>query len=88
VRMRISPSYFSDSPIGAIFDLSAKPLEFLIEKSPPDLLLKLIQLDVWSRVCLYGLPPREVLHRLKRYVSLPLTAEKNGLSKVKQVASA
>jgi asparagine synthase (glutamine-hydrolysing) len=70
-RIRIPREFYSDSPIADMLGLSSRAMEFLLEKSPDHLKLKLFHLDVWSRVCLYRFPEQQVLGRLKRYVNWP-----------------
>ena len=73
-RIQISSKYFCGSPLTDIFELSAKGMQFLIDQSPRDLILKLFHLDIWTHVCLYGLGKEKLLNRLKQHIRLVQSA--------------
>jgi len=73
-RIQISSKYFCGSPLADIFELSARGMQFLIDQSPHDLILKLFHLDIWTHVCLYGLGKEKLLNRLKQHIRLVQSA--------------
>jgi len=50
-RMDVDPSYFDDSYTRELFGLSKDSMRAVLEESDQDLLMRLLHVDVWGRVC-------------------------------------
>ena len=64
-RMRVSASYFEGSFIQDLLGLSRRQVDLMVERADPELLVRLLHLDVWARVCLRGEPVDASLPRLR-----------------------
>jgi len=69
-RMRVSERYFDDSFPRELFGLSRKQLGLLIQQSDPELVVRLLHLDVWARVCLRGEPVDGSIMKLRDHVRI------------------
>ena len=69
-KMTVSPAYFTDSFIVDAFKLSKPVLKFLLDNATRDMKLRLLTLDVWSRVCLADEPREPLMDKLKQNLSL------------------
>jgi asparagine synthase (glutamine-hydrolysing) len=72
-RLEVAPGYFDDSPLADILDIPANALKSLLERSSENGRMRLLQLDIWSRVCLYRLPGAQAVARLRDHTSRPVT---------------
>jgi len=70
-RMRISPEFFSGSPLADLLGLSERGMRYLIDRAATDLKLRLFHLDVWAHTCLYQMDRGRLLGRLRRHIQLP-----------------
>jgi asparagine synthase (glutamine-hydrolysing) len=70
-RMRITPEFFSGSPLEHLLGISERGLRYLIEQAPANLVLKLFHLDVWAHTCLYKMNKASLVQRLRRHIELP-----------------
>ena len=48
------PRYFDDSFVSELFGLSRAQVDSLVERADLDLVVRLLDLDVWAQVCLRG----------------------------------
>lgn len=72
-RLRVAPRYFDDSFPREFLGLSRADLSLLLDRADPELVVRLLHLDVWARVCLRGESPSAVLPALRDHVRI--TAE-------------
>ena len=68
--MRVSERYFEESFPRELFGLSRRQLGILIQHSDPELVVRLLHLDVWARVCLRGEPVDAPLQKLRDHVHI------------------
>jgi len=69
-RMRVSARYFEDSFVSELLSLSRRQVGLMVERADPELLVRLLHLDVWARVCLRGEPVDAPLPRLRDHVGI------------------
>jgi asparagine synthase (glutamine-hydrolysing) len=69
-RLQISPTFFKNSLMVDLFGLSQQETRYLIDNSPLDLKLKLLQLDVWAHISLNNLAKQSIKDRLKDHVTI------------------
>jgi asparagine synthase (glutamine-hydrolysing) len=75
-RLQISTEFFSDSALANLLGVSQRGLRYLIDQAPPDLILRLFHLDVWSHMCLYRMNKAPLVQRLRQHITLrPLSAK-------------
>ena len=70
-RMRISPAFFENSFLVDLFRLSRTQLKQLLAGTDHALKLRLLQLDVWGRLCVLQASKEVVQQRLHAHVSCP-----------------
>lgn len=68
-RMRISPAFFENSFLAEFCRLSRAQLTQLLSGADHALRLRLLQFDVWGRLCLLETSKADVLQRLQAHVS-------------------
>jgi asparagine synthase (glutamine-hydrolysing) len=69
-RMQIAPTYFNDSFVAELFELSARETQCLAENSPHSLKWKLLLLDVWGQLCLRMTSREAMLSQIRKHVSI------------------
>jgi asparagine synthase (glutamine-hydrolysing) len=69
-RMRIAPELFDHSFVANLFELGAREVMFMATHADRDLLLRLLHLEVWGRVCLEGMAVDDMTYRLQEHVML------------------
>jgi asparagine synthase (glutamine-hydrolysing) len=69
-RMRVPPEYFRASFLAEFFELAAAQLQHLLANADQELLVRLLLLDVWGRMCLGGEDASRVRARLREHVSI------------------
>ena len=69
-RMKISSKYFLDSYVANLFELSKNEIEYLLNNSPHNLKLKLMQLEVWAQVFLENTQKHMIINKLQNHVSI------------------
>jgi asparagine synthase (glutamine-hydrolysing) len=70
-RMRISPAFFENSFLVDLFRLSRAQLKLLLARTDDALKLRLLQLDVWGRLCILQASKEVVQRRLHAHLSCP-----------------
>jgi hypothetical protein len=68
--MRIAPELFDHSFVANLFELGAREVMFMATHADRDLLLRLLHLEVWGRVCLEGMAVDDMTYRLQEHVML------------------
>ena len=69
-RLEIEEALFETSRLGDLLNLSKRQLRDLASESSSDLKLRLLHLDVWTRVCIDGEPDDISISRLKDHVTI------------------
>ena len=69
-RLRVAPGYFDASFVRDLFELSASQMSATVAAADQDLLMRLLHLDVWGRVCVEERAHDSVSTRLDRFVSV------------------
>jgi asparagine synthase (glutamine-hydrolysing) len=69
-RMQIPAEYFNDTYLREMFGLSISHIKSTLEDADQDLKLRLLHLDVWSRVCLMDQSLEEVREQLSKHISI------------------
>ena len=69
-RMRIPEAFLMSSFVADLLELSKREIAFLAEQAEQALLLRLLHLDVWARVCLNDEAPAETVRRLRKHVTI------------------
>jgi len=69
-RLQVAPRYFDDSFPRELFGLSPGDMTLLLNRADPDLVVRLLHLDIWARVCLRGTPPADLVGRLRDAVTI------------------
>lgn len=69
-RMQVPPSYFDGSALKAIFGVSSPQLRQVVECADQDLRMRLLHLDVWTRVCLRREPVEDCGRRLRNHITI------------------
>jgi asparagine synthase (glutamine-hydrolysing) len=69
-RMKINPVFFKKSIISDLLDISSSEIGYLMDRSPQDLKLQLLHLEVWAHVCLNGLPEQPLKEKLRESISI------------------
>jgi asparagine synthase (glutamine-hydrolysing) len=69
-RLDISAGYFRDSFVSELFGLTGAQLENMASNPGDDLLLRLLHVDVWGRMCLRQEPEEDSVARLREFVSI------------------
>lgn len=70
-RMEVQPGYYRDSSVRELFGLSTLQMDDTLDAADQDLRMRLLHLDVWSRVCLQDESLDEVRAKLQTHVSIP-----------------
>lgn len=65
LRMHIQPGFFSQSSVSELLGLTRREIQYLFGRAPQDLKLRLLFLEVWAHMCLYGAPRAKILSRLR-----------------------
>lgn len=73
-RLQISPDLLENGHIAELFELTRPDIRFLFEHSWHDLRWRLIQLEVWARVCLVGEGAEQVVPPLRRSLAMQMPA--------------
>jgi asparagine synthase (glutamine-hydrolysing) len=69
-RMEVPESYFENSFVRDLLELSSEETKDLIGQANQDLRMRLLHLDVWSHVCLEGQPLERSSEKLERLVRI------------------
>jgi asparagine synthase (glutamine-hydrolysing) len=70
-HVRVSPEFFRSSFVGDMLDLTWRQMEHLLRWCSSTERVKLLHLEVWAHVCLFGLPKDQITSRLRQHVTLP-----------------
>lgn len=68
-RMRVAPGYFNNSFVSHLFGLSSNETAYLVNNAGSNLVLRLLHLDIWGRVCFNQEPRESARNDLKKHIS-------------------
>jgi asparagine synthase (glutamine-hydrolysing) len=69
-RMQVAPAYFDGGFVPALFGLSQPQMRALVERADQDLIMRLLHLEVWGRVCAERQPVDASVARLRDHVTI------------------
>ncbi len=69
-RLRIAPRYFDDSFPRELLGLSKNDMALLLGRADPELVVRLLHLDIWARVCLRNEAVESRLPALRDHVAI------------------
>ncbi|MBE0535786.1 MAG: asparagine synthase (glutamine-hydrolyzing) [Phycisphaerae bacterium] len=69
-RMEIPLTFFQKSHVCDLLELSERQMAYLFDHSKPFMRTKLLQLEVWADVCLYGRSKEKMLSRLRDQIAI------------------
>ena len=69
-RLQVRESYFDDSSVRDLFELSRPQMRAVVTEADQDLRLRLLHLDVWLRVCVEGSNKAGVQSQVKSSVTV------------------
>ncbi len=69
-RMRIAPAFFERSLTADLLELGPPEVAFFTASARPPLQQRLLQLEVWMRVCVCGASPDAVAEQLRTHVTI------------------
>jgi asparagine synthase (glutamine-hydrolysing) len=68
-RLNVDPRFFYGSMVSDLFGLTERAIEHVMRQAPQPLVLRLLHLDVWMRVCVDLEDREEIRHRLLAHTS-------------------
>lgn len=69
-RLQVAPSYFSNSLSRELLGLSTRDMAMLLDRADRDLVVRLLHLDIWARVCLRREPVEACVPSLRDHVTI------------------
>jgi asparagine synthase (glutamine-hydrolysing) len=69
-RMRVESSYFDDSFVASVFELSSAQMRATASEADDDLTIRLLLLDAWGRICVESRTRDDVRQRIRKHTSV------------------